>query len=60
MVCMVYRCGPGLPMLPVILRVGSSEPVVSIVESSVVDVILPSAVQTFSIVYRNLLMKCGQ
>ena len=39
---------------------GSWELVVSDVESSVVAVILPSVVQTFSIVYSNFLMKPGQ
>ena len=59
-VCMMNRCCSGLPILPVMLRVGGWELVVSIVESLVVAVILPSVVQTFSIVYPNLLRKHGQ
>ena len=51
---------PIWPILPVMLRVGSLELVVSIVENLVVGVILPSPVKTSSIVCPNLLIKCGQ
>ena len=55
----MYRCCPCLRVLPVMLRVVSWELVASVIESLVVAVILPSVVQTFSIVYSNLLRKHG-
>ena len=57
---MMYTCSPSFQILPVMLRLGSWELVVSVVESLVVAVIMLFVVQTFSIVYPNLLRKHGQ
>ena len=53
---MRYRCCPSLLILLVRLIVGIWVLVVSGVENLIVAVILPSVVETFSIVYSNLLM----
>ena len=55
----MYICCPSLLILLVMLILGSWELVVSVLESLIVSVILPSVVQTFSIVYPNLPRKCG-
>ena len=60
MACMMYRCCPSLLILPVMLIVGIWALVVSGVENLIFAVILPSVVQTVSVVYSNLLMKYGQ